>query len=163
MKKLIIIRHAKSSWDDPFLDDHQRPLAERGLRDSPRMGQRLKKENIFPDMMISSDAKRAKATALIIAEQLHFPKENIEFTRKLYHASAYSILDLIKKTRDDIDTLFIFGHNPGFNDLINLLCGKIDNLPTCGQYAFTFDTNSWSQISKKNAQTWFVDYPKKEN
>ncbi|AFL86243.1 phosphohistidine phosphatase SixA [Belliella baltica DSM 15883] len=163
MKKLIIIRHAKSSWDDPYLEDHQRPLAQRGLRDSPRMGQRLKRRNIVPDKMISSDAARAKATALIIAEQLHFPKENIEFTRKLYHTSAYLILDLIKKTGDDIDALFIFGHIPGFNDLINLLGGKIDNLPTCGQYAFTFDTDSWSQISKKNAITWFLDYPKKEN
>lgn len=162
MKKLIIIRHAKSSWDDPYLDDHQRPLAERGLRDSPRMGQRLKRENIFPDRMISSNAARAKATALIIAEQLHFAKEKIEFTRKLYHASANSILALVSNTEDDINTLFIFGHNPGFNDLIDLLGGEIDNLPTCGQYAFKFDTNSWSQVSKKNAQTWFVDYPKKE-
>lgn len=162
MKKLIIIRHAKSSWNDPYLDDHQRPLAGRGLRDSPRMGQRLKRKNIFPDNIISSDAMRAKATALIIAEQLHFPKDKIEFTRKLYHASAYSILELLRNTGADTKTLFIFGHNPGFNDLIDLLGGEIDNLPTCGQYAFKFDTNSWSQISEKNGQTWFVDYPKKE-
>lgn len=162
MKKLIIIRHAKSSWDDPYLEDHQRPLAERGLKDSPRMGQRLKTKNILPDLMISSDAARAKATALIIAEQLHYPKEKIEFTRKLYHASAHSILDLIRNSEDNIESLFIFGHNPGFNDLIDLLGGQIDNLPTCGQYAFSFNVNSWNQISKNNSETWFVDYPKND-
>ncbi len=161
MKKLVIIRHAKSAWDNPFLSDHQRPLAERGLRDAPRMGQRLKKRGIRPDSMHSSDAIRAKATAQIIAEQLHFPKESIHFTRELYHADVPEILEYLRNIPVAIEVLFIFGHNPGFNDLIWELGGKIDNLPTSGQYGFTFQTTSWRDIERANASIWFDDYPKK--
>ncbi len=161
MKNLVIIRHAKSSWDDPLLNDHQRPLADRGLRDAPKMGNRLKKKGIIPDAMISSDAERAKATALITAESLDFPKEKIRFTPYLYHASASDMLSEIKKTADSVHTLFVFGHNPGENDLIWKLGGEIDNLPTSGQFGFKFDVNSWSDIGKKNAKFWFFDYPKK--
>ena len=160
MRNLLIYRHAKSLWDNPFLSDHARPLAERGLRDAPQMAQRLKRKKIFPDLILSSDAERAKATALITAENLHFPRERIEFTPKLYHASASTILSLIQQTQDDINTLFVFGHNPGLNDLVELLGGIIDNLPTCGQFGFNFETGHWTNISQHNAKGWFFDYPK---
>src|SRR5690554_5567331 len=117
MKKLLIYRHAKSAWDDPFLSDHERPLAERGLRDAPQMAQRLKRKSIIPDGMLSSDAERAKVTALITADALNFPKEKIMFTERLYHASARTMLSQIQQTQDDIGTLFVFGHNPGLTDL----------------------------------------------
>lgn len=161
MKKLVIVRHAKSSWDDPFLNDHARPLAERGLKDAPKMAQRLKKEKVYPDAILSSDAERAKATALITAEVLDFPKQDIVFKHGLYLASAASLLTEIKKTDDEVKTLFIFGHNPGLNDLISKLGGDIDNLPTSGQFAFKFDVKKWEDISSKNAKVWFFDYPKK--
>ncbi|MBD8491216.1 histidine phosphatase family protein [Echinicola sp. CAU 1574] len=163
MKKLVIYRHAKSSWDTPYLDDHARPLAERGLRDAPRMAQRLKKKKIFPDYMLSSDAERAKSTALITAENLHFPKEKIMLNRQLYHASSYSILQCLHQIPNTNNVAFIFGHNPGFNELIEDLGGTIDNLPTCGQFGFTFNTEHWKNISPANASFWFVDYPKKES
>jgi len=161
MKKLVLIRHAKSSWDDPFLDDHARPLAERGYRDAPKMAQRLKKKEIFPDAILSSDANRAKSTALIMAENLGFPKDDIHFSAKLYHASPETILEEIKRTHDSVKTLFIFGHNPGFNELIWKMDGEIDNLPTCGQYAVKFDVDQWKDINPKKAKEWFFDYPKK--
>ncbi|MEX2593793.1 MAG: histidine phosphatase family protein [Anditalea sp.] len=162
MKKLLICRHAKSAWDDPFLDDHDRPLAPRGLKDCPFMAQRLKRKNICPDLILSSNANRAQTTALITAENLHFPKNNIKFTPKLYQATAQSILSKIRKTQNTVQTLFIFGHNPGFNELIWLLGGKVDNLPTCGQFGFTFDVASWEAIDQENATPWFFDYPKKK-
>ena len=162
MKKLIIIRHAKSSWNDPFLDDHQRPLAERGLRDCPRMGQRLKRRDVMPDLIISSDAERAKSTALIISEQLHFPKNQIQFTRELYHASSSEIMKVIKKVNNDYDTLMIFGHNPGFNDLIGDMGEEIENLPTSGQFGFMFEVDSWDRVGKYNASMWFYDFPKNQ-
>jgi phosphohistidine phosphatase len=162
MKKLVIIRHAKSSWDEPFLNDHDRPLAERGLKDAPKMAKRLKKENIFPDAIISSDAVRAKATAIITAEQLDFPTKKIDFIKDLYHGSVSQILSEIKKTDESVKTLFLFGHNPGLNDLIWKLGGEIDNLPTAGQFGFKFDVKTWEEISAKNAKTWFFDYPKKD-
>src|SRR5690554_4841483 len=160
MKKLLLYRHAKSSWDDPLLHDHNRPLALRGLRDAPYMAQKLKKKGIFPDLIISSDAARAKATALITAENLRFPKEEIKFSSGLYHASARSMLSQIKNTDNQHGILFIFGHNPGLNDLIELLGGDIDNLPTCGQYVFTFNSENWVEIGPDNAKVWFFDYPK---
>jgi phosphohistidine phosphatase len=163
MKKVVFIRHAKSSWDDPYLNDHERPLADRGLRDAPRMAQRLKKREIKVDAIISSDASRAKTTALILAETLHFPKDNIQFTPNLYMASANSILGEIKKTKNSVDTLLVFGHNPGFNEIIEKLGGEIDNLPTAGQFGFKLDIKDWEDISPKKAKVWFFDYPKKKD
>jgi phosphohistidine phosphatase len=160
MKKILLIRHAKSDWEDPFLNDHERPLSLRGLRDAPLMAQRLVKKNIMPDLIISSDANRAKTTALITAENLYYPKSNIQFTSDLYHASATTLLAEIKNTPADVETLFLIAHNPGLNDLIELLGGEIDNLPTCGQYGFIFEVDSWSSIDRKNAIKWLLDFPK---
>lgn len=162
MKKLVIIRHAKSSWEEQFLNDHDRPLAERGIKDAPKMAKKLKKEKIFPDAIISSDAERAKATALVTAEQLDFSTKKIDFKNSLYHSSAIQLLTEIKKTDDDVKTLFLVGHNPGLNDLIWKLGGEIDNLPTSGQFGFKFDVKSWDEISIKNAKFWFFDFPKKD-
>jgi phosphohistidine phosphatase len=162
MKKLVIIRHAKSSWDEPFLNDHQRPLAERGKKDAPVMAKRLKKENILPDAIISSDAERAKATAIITAEQLGFSQKKIDFIKELYHGSVSQVLSEIKRTDESVKTLFLFGHNPGLNDLIWKLGGEIDNLPTAGQFGFKFDVKKWDEISPKKAKFWFFDYPKKD-
>lgn len=161
MKKLVIVRHAKSSWDDPFLNDHDRPLAERGLKDAPKMAKRLKKENILPDAIISSGAERAKATAIITAEHLDFSAKKIDYTDELYHGSVSQILSEIKKTDDSVKTLFLFGHNPGLNDLIWKFGGEMDNLPTAGQFGFRFDVKKWDEINSKNAKFWFFDYPKK--
>lgn len=163
MKKLVLIRHAKSSWDQPFLSDHKRPLADRGLRDAPRMAQRLKKRGIQADGITSSDAERAKITAYITAEQLKFPREKILLTHDLYHASVSEILHVVQQTDDSIGTLFIFGHNPGFNDFVWEMGFKIDNLPTAGQFGFQFETNSWKNISSKNVKNWFFDYPKNDS
>jgi phosphohistidine phosphatase len=162
MKKLVIIRHAKSSWDDPFLNDHDRPLAERGLKDAPKMAKRLKKEKIHPDAIISSDAERAKATAIITAEYLDFSPKKIDFKNDLYHASVTELLSEIKKTNDEVKTLFLVGHNPGLNDLIWKFGGEIDNLPTAGQFGLKFDIKNWDEVSSKNAKFWFFDYPKKD-
>lgn len=160
MKHLLICRHAKSSWEDLALDDHERPLAPRGLRDSSLMADRLIEKDIFPDLILSSNAKRAKTTAQITADHLQFPMDKIIFTPKLYHATAPSLLSEIKKTQKDVQFLFVFGHNPSCNELIWLLGGKIDNLPTCGQYGFIFEVEDWKTIDLINASTWFLDFPK---
>jgi phosphohistidine phosphatase len=160
MKQLVICRHAKSAWDDPFLSDHQRPLALRGLRDAPEMAKRLKKRGISPDCMVSSDARRALQTARITAAELGIGEETIVITPQLYHAGSVSILRQVRFTSSEVNTLLIFGHNPGFNDLIEDLGNPIENLPTCGQYGFIFEVENWEEISAENAQFWFFDYPK---
>ncbi len=160
MKRLLLIRHAKSSWEHQGLSDHQRPLANRGLRDAPEMGKRLLARKVKPDMILSSNAVRAMETALLIAKELSFPIRGIKRTDRLYHASARAILSTIKDNRLEGDTLFVIGHNPGMNDFIALMGGEIDNLPTSGQYGFSFDVSSWGEVSPEKAHFWFLDYPK---
>lgn len=163
MKKIILVRHGKSAWNNPNLTDHDRPLADRGLNDVPEMGLRLKEKGIAPDLILSSTATRASQTAEILAEVLHIPKSNLVFDKNLYHASYTTILKCIQKQDDSNQLIFIVGHNPGLNDLIDFLGGKIDNLPTSGQYGFLVDSDRWIQLRPQKVRTWFVDYPKKNS
>ncbi|SHN14995.1 phosphohistidine phosphatase [Cyclobacterium lianum] len=163
MKKLLICRHAKSSWDQPWLSDRERPLAQRGLRDAPVMAKRLKTNHIFPNKIVSSNAKRALQTAEIYQDE--FSKEDVWFekTPELYHASVREILQLLRKQDNRVKSLFIFGHNPGFTDLINYLGEPLDSLPTAAVFGFTFTTDQWTAISPENASFWFYDFPKNQS
>lgn len=163
MKKIILIRHAKSSWDNPWLADHDRPLAERGEKDAPKMAKRLKKRGIHPDLILSSTALRAAETAKITAKELGYPEEDICWEEKLFHASPNTILKYIHLQKDSKNTLLVFGHNPGFNDLIAFLGGKIENLPTCGQFGFKINSEKWADLKPGSAEVWFVDFPKKRD
>jgi phosphohistidine phosphatase len=97
MKTLYIIRHAKSSWDNPDLSDFERPLNDRGEKDAPRMGKRLKERRVTPDMMLSSPATRALVTCQQIAKVLGFSEDKIKTDRRLYHASDDQILKVIQE------------------------------------------------------------------
>jgi phosphohistidine phosphatase len=161
MKKLLIIRHAKSSWKDPYLEDHERPLSPRGSKDMPKMAHRLKSKSIFPDLIYASDAVRAEATALLLVQHLALPMTSITLTRDLFHASSNTILAKIHSCPDTYGSLAIIGHNPGLNELIWSLGENIDNLPTAGIFGITFNTDKWKTVSSKNSKFWFFDYPKK--
>lgn len=160
---LYLIRHAKSSWDDPSLQDFDRPLNGRGQKDAPKMGKRLKKRGIVPELMISSTAVRAATTALAIADKLHYARENILMRDELYHAEPSAILNVVQQTDEAVNTLFVFGHNPGLTDFANELCKKdIDNIVTCGVYALALDVNGWEALRlHKQAKLLFYDFPKK--
>lgn len=162
MKKIILIRHAKSSWDNPWLKDHDRPLGPRGLLDAPKMAKRLKKRKLNPEIILTSTAVRAVETARIIAEVLNFTIEEICFEKNLYHASPNTILKYIHLQKDSKNVLLLVGHNPGLNELINYLGYEIDNLPTSGQVAFTLKSEHWNDFIPENVAVWFVDYPKKQ-
>ncbi|MBB6324661.1 phosphohistidine phosphatase [Algoriphagus iocasae] len=162
MKKIILVRHGKSAWDRPFLADHDRPLAERGLRDLPLMADRLVARMVKPSLFLSSSATRAVQTAEILANHFQYPLEEIQIEKNLYHSHPEIILKYLRMQKDKYDTILVFGHNPGFNDLIEYLGKPIDNLPTSGQCGFKFDTDHWSEISPNNASFWFIDYPKKK-
>lgn len=160
MKKIILIRHAKSSWDNPWLNDHDRPLAERGLNDAPKMAKRLKKRGISPDLILSSTALRALDTAKFAAKELDYPKDKIVLESGLFHASPHSILKTIRMQKDSHNTILVFGHNPGLNDLITYLGGDIENLPTAGQFGFKLKSEHWADLKPETAETWFIDFPK---
>ncbi len=163
MKTLYVVRHAKSSWADPNQPDFERGLNERGKRDAPRMGKRLKEKGFHPDLILTSPAKRAFSTAKRIAEILHYPKEKIKTDRILYHADEETILSVVQTINDKHDTVLILGHNPGLTEFVNALAESevfIDNVPTCGIVAFTLPVDSWKDVNWKCGKFLFHDYPK---
>jgi len=163
VKTLYIIRHAKSSWDASNVDDFERPLNERGKRDAPRMGKRLKEKEIHPDLMLSSPAKRALSTAKRIAKVLKYPKETIKTDRRLYHADEERFLSVVQELKDKHNIVMLFSHNPGLTDFVNTLMNggfDIDNVPTCGVVAFQFDVDTWQAITWGKGKMLFFDYPK---
>ena len=166
MKVLYVIRHAKSSWDDPDIPDFERALNDRGKRDAPRMGKRLKEREIHPDLIISSPAKRAYTKKKKIAEVLQYSKKRIKTDQHLYHASEDTLLEIVQSINDKHNSALIFGHNPGLTDFANALAAvevNIDNIPTCGIIAFKIPVSSWKEVGWKSANMLFFDYPKAIN
>jgi len=162
MKTLYVVRHAKSSWEDPLLDDFSRPLNERGKKDAPLMGKRLKDKKILPDLIFASSARRTLATAKRIAEVLGYAEDKIKIDPALYHASPRTILSAIKNVKDKIDILMIVGHNPGLTEFVNELMNQhFDNIPTCGIVACTIEIDAWKKIKMGMGKIIFYDYPKR--
>jgi phosphohistidine phosphatase len=163
-KELLLVRHAKSSWDDPYLDDHDRPLNDRGLRHAPEMGKRLQGWSIRPDVWISSTALRAITTAEILAEQVGFPQDQIQRSKDLYHASATDLLEFIAGLDDAIGSAILFGHNPGMTSLVANLYGLlIGNVPTCGVVHLQFREAKWKAVSSALPARAYFDFPKNES
>lgn len=161
MKTLYVVRHAKSSWENPLLDDFSRPLNERGKRDAPRMAKRLKEKRVVLDLILTSPARRTLATAKRMAEVLNFAESKIKTNPDLYHASDSTILEILKTVKDKHDTIMLVGHNPGLTDFVNTLMNLvIDNIPTCGIAACKLDIQSWKELDWKQGKLLFYDYPK---
>jgi len=162
MKTLILIRHAKSSWSDPSLMDFDRPLNERGKRDSPIMAAILKRKFPKIDLFLSSTAKRAFVTAKVVAQAFDMSEDEIVPRKDLYHASPQSIYRIISEQSDNLSSIAVFAHNPGLTDLANRLTNvRLDNLPTTGIFAVQFNVNSWNDLQNASGEFVFFEYPKK--
>ncbi len=161
MKKLLIARHAKSSWDDFTIEDHERPILEKGKQKSIKVATALKQKKILPDLIISSTAKRAKETAIILATELGYPVDNIRYEKRLYHADADDIFDELFGLDDSIDSVMVVGHNPTLTDLVNHFSKTmIDNLPTSAVAAVTFKTNKWEKTGSSKFTLKFILRPR---
>ena len=161
MKRLVVIRHAKSSWKDPGLRDFDRPLNKRGKADAPEMGRRLARRSLAPDRLLSSPAKRAIRTAEIIAGAVGFPAECITCMDRLYGAGFADLAGILQGLNDAEETVFLVGHNPGLTDLVNSICSAfLDNLPTCGVFCADFEISSWKEIGRRQGRCVFMDFPK---
>jgi phosphohistidine phosphatase len=159
---LTLVRHAKSSWGDPGLDDFMRPLNDRGRRDAPEMGRRLREGGLQPALIVSSPAKRAIKTAWIIAGALYVSEADILGAAVIYEAAADELLKLIRHLPEDRRDVMLVGHNPGLTDLANLLLQSgIDNIPTCGVVRLAFSARRWRDINSDCASLLLFDYPKK--
>ena len=163
MKRLTLLRHAKSSWDDVTLDDFDRPLAPRGRRSAPEMGRRLKARGEVPDLVVSSPAKRAITTARMACREMGFPESRIIEERGLYHASAHSMFELIGSLETLAEHLMIVGHNPGFTDFANALGdARIDNLVTAGLFVVDFEIDDWGDLTAGAGRFVYYDYPRND-
>jgi len=161
MKTLYLVRHAKSSWDHPGLSDSERPLMDKGIRKSKRVIESLQKKQISPDLIISSPAVRAIETARLFARGLGCSEEKILIDRKIYDGHYDHILDLIYATSNQLDSLMLFGHNPTFNNLANLLVHPgIDEMPTSAVVGISFATDKWEDVPNAKSRLLFKLTPK---
>lgn len=157
MRTLLVMRHAKSSWGDAHLRDFDRPLAKRGLKDAPRMGEFLKNTRLPIDLVLSSTARRARTTAELVAETAGLG--DIELTDEIYEASASQLLDVIQNIPDDHDAVLMVGHNPGFEHLLQMLCGPGASIrmPTAAVGCIELDVSKWRDVQPgAGTLLWFV-------
>jgi phosphohistidine phosphatase len=163
MRTIILVRHAKSSWKNLSLDDFDRPLNKRGKKNAVFMGEKLKERQIMPDLFISSPAKRARKTATAIAKAIAYPKKNIIFDHHVYHAASEYLFNLVINIDDKHETVMLFGHNPGLNDLANLLLKKnaVHTIVTAGVYCIKFNVDHWQKVRQGKGESVFYDYPKR--
>ena len=163
MKRLTLLRHAKSSWDDVSLDDYERPLNPRGRRAAPEMGRRLLANGDVPDLIISSPAKRAITTARMVAREIAYPEARIIGEPKLFHAGSSQILAIVNSLQTLADHVMICGHNPGFTDLANMLGDtRIDNMPTAAIFCVDFDIECWSELTAGTGRFLYFDMPRND-
>lgn len=162
MKTLTLVRHAKSSWKDTTLADHDRPLNKRGERDAPFMAVRIDAAGIRPSLIVSSPAVRAWTTAKTIARHLKYPLEFLQREKDLYLASLEDLLDVVAAQDNAFNSLMVVGHNPGLTDFANFLSpGLTDNLPTAGVVAVKIERDDWSLYERPTTELVTYDYPKK--
>lgn len=161
MKTLFLVRHAKSSRDDPALPDRERPLNDRGRSDAPMMGKRLARHGMKPDLLVSSPALRALVTAHLFADELGYPREDIVVDDRLYGSSPDGLLAVVHALDDKVDRALLFGHNPEFAELAHRLSSEVAEMPTCSVAEFRFETKAWSDVGKLAPSKVKQDAPKK--
>jgi phosphohistidine phosphatase len=162
MKTLYLLRHAKSSWADPGMDDRHRSLNARGKQNAPLMGQRFYTREESVDLVLSSPAKRAHDTAKLFAGQCGYPHHEVEVAEALYFLGSGSIEELIKQQGPEVGALMLVFHNPDITSISNSLDYEfhIDNVPTCGLLRFECDIENWNHWSSDKTRFEYFDYPK---
>jgi phosphohistidine phosphatase len=145
MKTLLLLRHAKSSWKDAELDDHDRPLNKRGKRDAPRIGQLLKDEDLLPDFIVASSAKRARKTAEHVIQHSGYRGET-RITGELYNAGRDQLLAFVSGLPDAAQRILLIGHNPGLEELLETLTGECVALTTAALAHLESPAESWQQL-----------------
>src|SRR5262245_57546722 len=159
MKTLLLLRHAKSSWDDSSLRDFDRPLSSRGENDAPKMGKALRKKGPVPDLILSSPAARAKATieAAVAAAKL---STTVQFNEAIYGESAEELMKIVRKLPSDRSCVLLFGHNPGFEDLAGRLTGSHERMPTAALACIQFKIDDWNKVEDEQGELVWMLTPK---
>jgi phosphohistidine phosphatase len=164
MKTLVIIRHGKSSWDHPELKDHLRPLNQRGVNNAFSVADELIHLGIEPTLFLTSPAVRALDTAIIMATKMDYPLDKIATDATIYEASVSELLEVISEIGNEHETVLLFGHNPGFTNLVNKLQSEtLFNLPTCGTFAIKLPIDDWCNVANAKGEKLFSLIPKELN
>jgi len=161
MKTVYVMRHAKSSWGEPGLDDFDRPLLEKGKKRTRTIIEYLLQKGIKPGLIVSSPAVRASETAQILAHGLSIDKESLRFDKSIYTSDAERLEDIFYDLPKQVDSLMLIGHNPAVTNFVNpYLENKIDALPTSAVVAIQFNTNEWEKVFDSVAVVLFIIFPK---
>ena len=161
MKTLYLVRHAKSSWKDTSLRDHDRPLNKRGRVDAPKMAEYLKQKIACPDVFVSSPSRRTQDTAICFLYAFGQSTEDIKIDEDLFHGDENDIENVVQSLPENDETAMLFLHNPGITDYANELTKEnIFNIPTCGVIGIGLETNDWQEINKCRAKKLFYFCPK---
>jgi phosphohistidine phosphatase len=147
MKTLLLLRHAKSSWDHPELKDHDRPLNKRGKKEAPKVGKYLKANNLIPDLILSSTAHRAHDTAQAVAEACGF-NQPIELNQDLYMSEPACYLDILHMLPDSINRVLVVGHNPDLETLLTLLTDAAQHMTTAALAQIDLPISNWRELNE---------------
>jgi phosphohistidine phosphatase len=147
MKTLLLLRHAKSSWKDQALHDHDRPLNKRGKKDAPRVGVYIKEKDLVPDLIISSTARRTRDTAQAVAEESGFPGD-VELYQDLYLSDTACYLDILSSLPDTSNRVLVVGHNPDLEELLTLLTDVSQHMATATLAQVDLPISSWGELNE---------------
>jgi phosphohistidine phosphatase len=161
-KTLYLMRHAKSSWGDMTLGDFDRPLNERGQRDAPEMGRRLKKRDVKPEIILCSPARRTHQTVERLIRELGGTMKAVQFDDRIYEADPETLLELIRSLPDTCSSAMLIGHNPSMGWLVNHLSDvRIEKMPTCAVATLELPSPNWKNTGTETARLLEFDYPKR--
>lgn len=162
MKELTLVRHAKSSWKYPELDDFDRPLNNRGRHDLPAMTKRIAAYPLRPDLILSSSAKRALTTATAIHTCLQLPVEQLQTQPELYEACSETLMLILQNLPESTQHVMLVGHNPGLESLAYLLTHEpLEKFPTAAVLHLQLGITEWHELAEDCASIILFDYPKK--
>lgn len=164
MKTILLIRHAKSAWDNPSLSDFERKLTQQGKADAKMMAKRLMEKSIEIDSFVSSSAKRAKKTAKIFMKEFEADEKKLKLLPSLYEAPVINFYDAVENLDNKEETVALFSHNPGITHFANSLdCTPVYDMPTCSIYAIKVNIKHWKDFRLAEKIFLFFDYPKNES
>jgi len=160
-KTLLLVRHAKSSWDDPFLRDHERPLLNTGINRTAKVSKFLQAKKVHPDLIISSHAVRALETAKLLADGLNYPFHKILIESNIYYRDEEGLFEIALALPDQSEVVMMVGHNPAMTQFANMfLDTKLDYLPTTGVVCVNFNVDEWNKMPQADARLDFYITPK---
>ena len=156
MKKLLLLRHAKSSWEDSSLPDFERPLNERGRRAAPLVGKYMREQGLRPDVVLCSPAKRTRETIALVLKAAGIETE-IRYDERIYEASAMQLIEIISQIEDEKSVAMLVGHNPGMENLLERLTGTAERMPTAAFARVSLNCDEWREAATKGGSLeWLV-------